>query len=99
MTWLLRALLLVIVFLLIQKAISYLLGGWTSLGRKRPRAKTPPTGRAIEGRMVKDPQCGMYVASSLALSLEADGGRVYFCSENCRDAYQEARKLEEPSRS
>ena len=99
MTWLLRVLLLVIAFFLIQKVVAYLFGGWLSAGQRRADGQRPSTGRAIKGQMVKDPQCGMYVASSLALPLKSGDERLYFCSEACRDAYVEARELEDTSRS
>jgi xanthine dehydrogenase accessory factor len=51
----------------------------------RPAA-APPAGVAI------DPICGMEVAVSPAnLSLEADGERVYFCGEGCRQAFASQR--------
>jgi YHS domain-containing protein len=99
MTWLLRFLLLLFVFFLIQKVVAYIFGGWLSAGRRRAEKQSPSAGKAIKGQMVKDPQCGMYVASSLALALSSGDERLYFCSENCRDAYVKARELEDSSRS
>lgn len=96
MTWLLRFLLLVMFFFLIRKVVAYLFGGGSSSTVKRK----PPSGtRAIEGQMVKDPQCGMYVASSLAVTLDHGTERLYFCSEDCREGYLKEKRLEEPSRS
>jgi YHS domain-containing protein len=34
-----------------------------------------------------DPVCGMQVDRTRAVTLEADGRTVYFCSEHCRHAY------------
>lgn len=63
---------------------------WTALlrgafGRKPnlPNAKTP------HGEdMVKDPQCGTYVARNEALSATVKGKTYYFCSQKCRDRFR-----------
>jgi YHS domain-containing protein len=41
--------------------------------------------------MVKDPQCGMYVAPELAVEARMQGGSIYFCSKECQDNYVKAR--------
>lgn len=55
------------------------------------RTVKPPRGPVREGvapkRMVKDPQCGMYVASELAIEARTASGSLFFCSEKCRDSY------------
>jgi len=99
MTWLFRFLLFVMAFYLIQKVVAYIFGGWSKSTRNQGAASAPTGTRAIKGQMVKDPQCGMYVASSLALFLETEEQKVYFCSEDCRDAYLKQRELEVSSRS
>ena len=44
--------------------------------------------RKDEGEeMVQDPVCLSYVPISSAVSIEARQGRVYFCSDQCRDKY------------
>lgn len=37
--------------------------------------------------MVKDPQCGTYVAPELAISAGHRGKTLHFCSNRCRDLY------------
>jgi YHS domain-containing protein len=37
--------------------------------------------------MVKDPVCGMYMDSRLAVRLENRKQSYYFCSEECKDKY------------
>ena len=37
--------------------------------------------------MVKDPQCGMYVAPELAVEARTAAGSLFFCSKECRDSY------------
>ena len=93
MTWLLRFLLFLAAFFLVRKAINFVLGlGAPSGNRRRSRAR-PGSEKAIEGRMVKDPHCGMYVASSLALSLGSGEKAVYFCSQDCKEAYLRSKQL------
>ncbi|MGH9340737.1 MAG: hypothetical protein ACRD1R_14370 [Acidobacteriota bacterium] len=44
--------------------------------------------KTIRGKMVKDPQCGMYVAIDLAVPAKAGGGEaLFFCSQECRRTY------------
>ena len=37
--------------------------------------------------MVKDPVCGMYMDSRLAVRLEDSDAQCYFCSEECKNKY------------
>jgi YHS domain-containing protein len=65
--------------------------GW--IFGSRPR-KVPTTGRRqvpkSSKRMVKDPQCGMYLAPELALEVRRPGGSLYFCSRECWENYAKA---------
>ena len=40
-----------------------------------------------ENTMVKDPICGMYMDSRLAIRLDNTSEAVYFCSEECKKKY------------
>jgi YHS domain-containing protein len=55
--------------------------GATSARRRRPSPV----------KLVKDPVCGTFVAPDGALSLAAKSGTKYFCSDACRQAYQQRR--------
>jgi len=99
MTWLLRLLFLLMIFLLIQKVISYIFRGLFSSGGWKQTNEVSSGNKAIRGRMVKDPQCGMYVASSLALSVQEKGQTLFFCSEDCRNTYLKEKELQESTRS
>jgi YHS domain-containing protein len=46
------------------------------------------------GRLVQDPQCGVYVDSREAVGRKVGGEDRFFCSTACADAYTEARKAE-----
>jgi len=39
------------------------------------------------GDLKKDPVCGTYVSTSLALTHKVKGELVYFCSRECRDKF------------
>ncbi|HUG42866.1 MAG TPA: YHS domain-containing protein [Acidobacteriota bacterium] len=87
MTWLLRLFLVLLLLTLIRRFFSRLFrpsqgGSGSSDGSTRAGGV-----RAVEGKMVKDPQCGMYVASTLALNAKRRGEVFYFCSEECRDRF------------
>src|SRR5262245_28774929 len=49
-----------------------------------PRQPQPPSTRA-GGQLVRDPQCGTYVAESSAVKALQDGQMFSFCSMECRD--------------
>ena len=44
------------------------------------------------GRLVQDPQCGVYVDSREAVRRKVAGGELYFCSKACARDYLEAQK-------
>jgi YHS domain-containing protein len=41
------------------------------------------------GRLVQDPNCGVYVDSKEAVRRKAPDGDLFFCSQSCADAYFE----------
>lgn len=55
----------------------------------------PPGGGAQpplqSAKMVRDPVCGTFVLPERAVSIADGRGRVYFCSEACRDQYRSTR--------
>ena len=54
-------------------------------GFGKTRSKKPPAEET--GVMVKDPVCGMYMDSRLAIRLDRRDKPVYFCSESCKSKY------------
>ena len=49
-----------------------------------PKKKAPAV---KQGKIIKDPHCGTYVAPELAVSTVHFGKKLLFCSESCREAY------------
>jgi YHS domain-containing protein len=41
------------------------------------------------GRLVQDPQCGLYVDSKEAVRRKVPDGELFFCSKDCADTYFE----------
>jgi YHS domain-containing protein len=81
----LRIFLLIVMALFALRAIGRLMGGITQAARggdmpRGPSAETPV-------KMMKDPICGTFVVPGKALSASAGGATVWFCSEQCRDAF------------
>jgi YHS domain-containing protein len=79
----LRWLLLAILFLFVVRALSRLVSGvLEGAGYRR-----------VDGRpsvkLVRDPVCGMFVSPSKALTATAGGETKYFCSEACRQRWQQ----------
>ncbi len=91
MTWLIRLLLFLLLLILVRSLIARLF----SVGnqrRPRPSTRSAKTNRTIEGHMVKDPQCGMYVATDLAITARRKDQTLHFCSEDCRDKFLQIAK-------
>lgn len=62
-------------------------GGNAPVVSRRPRpAPTVSPG----GELKKDPVCGTYVSSEIAVTKRINGEIVHFCSPACRDKYRAA---------
>lgn len=81
--WVIRAL---AVLLLIRLVVNALMGG-----RRRARATPRPSGAPQErslGELVRDPNCGTYVAKASAIAVGSGDNARYFCSVKCRDEHE-----------
>ncbi|HSR49941.1 MAG TPA: hypothetical protein VLV83_03885 [Acidobacteriota bacterium] len=96
MTSLIRYLFLFLAgLLLVRLILEKLLGGKVRRnpsGARSGGSNRERPSRTIEGQTVRDPQCGMHVAQDLAIPARSHGRRLFFCSEECRDAYLEGMK-------
>ena len=80
--WVIRAL---AVLLLIRLVVNALMGG-----RRRtpaaPRQSRSPHERSL-GELVRDPNCGTYVAKASAITVGSGENTKYYCSVKCRDEH------------
>jgi uncharacterized protein len=80
MSYLLRIILILLFIWLIRRLVYAFMG----TARKTPAKSNPADAKNY---MVKDPVCGMYMDSRLAIRLEKGKDSVYFCSEECKKKY------------
>jgi uncharacterized protein len=79
MTYILfRLFFLIFLLWLLRIVLAKVFGG----ARQKPRASEKPS-----NNMVKDPVCGMYMDSRLAIRFESSNEAHYFCSEECKKKY------------
>jgi YHS domain-containing protein len=77
---LLRLLILILGLWLLRRILGKI---FNPAGQQGSGKNTP----AAPNNMVKDPICGMYMDSRLAVRLEDRKELVYFCSEECKGKY------------
>ena len=89
-------LLLIVLSIFAARAFSRIIGG---IMEGISRGGVPPAARQSRSRgvpqqgvqMARDPVCGTYVVPDHAVSLNdvsTGRGRVFFCSDGCRDQYR-----------
>lgn len=79
--------LLLILFFLTLLALRALRLLLAAVLRRRPLRHTE-TGR-VEGEMVRDPVCGVWIDRRLAIGAGSEAGAVAVCSEECRRAVEQ----------
>jgi len=80
---LIRLLIFAAVAFLVYSLFKRITGGVRStVQRKRPARGTP-----LEGSLVQDPNCHVYVDSKDAVTRQVRGGTLFFCSEACARTY------------
>jgi len=65
---------------LVRRILAFLFGS----GRRRVDSPSPDASADLTNKMVKDPICGMYMDSRLAVRMEKKQETLYFCSDECR---------------
>jgi YHS domain-containing protein len=77
--------------LLLLAFLAYLtwtvLRAWLRLLRPGARRSPDPASSPRGAEMVRDPHCGTFVPRDEALPRTVEGKTRYFCSKECRDAY------------
>jgi len=71
--------------------VARLLMGFSSLSSQRRKQR-----EQLGGEMVRDPICDTYVPKSRAIERKVNGQTVYFCSQECADAYDKKRAGSHP---
>ena len=84
---LLRFLFLLLLLLVVRAIIARIFGTRRKSSGNRSRGRWNRARATVRGRMVKDPQCGIYVATDLAVRTHTKDENLYFCSEECRDKF------------
>jgi uncharacterized protein len=77
-----RILFLILILWLLRRA----LGSFFNPSRRTSGKKDTAD---VSNNMVKDPVCGMYMDSRLAIRIERHKEAFYFCSEECKNKYLE----------
>lgn len=95
MTGLFRLLFIIFLIFLVRLVMYRLFGQKSSRKSGARRSVNQNQARTISGSMVKDPQCGTYVASELAVPLRTGGRTYYFCSQSCLEEFKRLRSSEE----
>ena len=82
-----RFLIWTLLLLVVWRALRSLLSGIVQGASAPP---PPPAGPPEKGElMVRDPVCGTFVLPSRSVSTQDRSGTHHFCSERCRQAYQQ----------
>jgi YHS domain-containing protein len=76
-----RLLLFILILYVLRRFLAALMG---VKSRPSPGVNVPNE----SNQMVKDPVCGMYLDSRLAVRMENRKGTFYFCSEGCKDKFK-----------
>lgn len=87
---LLRLALFIILGVIVARAFWRLVDGIIAGARGGGQRRGAGRGNTPGVQMVRDPVCGTFVLPDHALTLLDRGGRVFFCSEACRDRYGSA---------
>jgi len=74
-----RIFILILILWLLKRVLMKILGA--------PRQSRTSGNQGVSNYMVKDPVCGMYMDSRLAVRVEHRKESFYFCSEECKNKY------------
>jgi YHS domain-containing protein len=72
----------------ISKTIRGLLGGTHKGVHGAPHGARKATADAVQGRTVRDPECGMFVSTEVSHRLVQGKEVLHFCSKDCLDRYE-----------
>src|SRR6187399_736863 len=85
---------ILLILLIIRMVVSFFSGGTRKPAANAPGPNPSRGGRGDRGpaekavaKLVRDPQCGTYVAETSAIAARHGGEVLHFCSEKCRDEF------------
>jgi YHS domain-containing protein len=78
-SWLIRFLVVMLLVRLVWKFLSGVVAG---------AARRPQVAPKQAVALVRDPECGTFIDRDRAMTLRRKGELHYFCSEDCRTAFQ-----------
>ncbi|HTQ54414.1 MAG TPA: hypothetical protein VMI94_08140 [Bryobacteraceae bacterium] len=85
---LLRLLPLLLLFWAVRIVLRSFFATWNSQVAPSDKRQAPRVSRG--GELKKDPVCGTYVSTEVAVTSRVNGETVHFCSAACRDKYRAA---------
>jgi YHS domain-containing protein len=74
-------------FLLVRSVIKSIFGSGGNAPRRDVQPMPGPPPVVAGGELKKDPVCGTYVSTSVAVTRNVNGETVYFCSNECRNKF------------
>jgi YHS domain-containing protein len=77
-----------LVFLFLRSILKNLFGGVRRAAAPQGAPRDPMV--VSGGELKKDPVCGTYVSTALAVTRKVNGELVHFCSKECCDKYRAA---------
>jgi len=91
LTWVVAAIAVVWLIRTLRRAAAYWLGV-SGADTAEERARTSPFRRApamAPRELMKDPQCGTYIAPELSIRARFRGQELHFCSRECEQRFIE----------
>jgi YHS domain-containing protein len=83
-----RLVLLILLFVFLARAFWRVVDSIIEAASGQPPRGSGSARNAPAAKMMRDPVCGTFVLPERSISLPDGRGRVYFCSEACRDTYR-----------
>ena len=76
-----------LLFLLVRSILKSIFQTGKSVSRREPQSAPQAPTVVAGGELKKDPVCGTYISTSLAVTRTVKGEVVYFCSNECRNKF------------
>jgi len=87
--FIIRVILPILLFTLVRAVLRSIFQGVRTAVTPQTKARESPP-LQVGGELTKDPVCGTYVSTAVAITRTVNGRAVHFCSKECRDKYRAA---------